>query len=667
VANVAFFSARLNLLANSTDRISALKLPITIANPPAILHHIARFKMNISKRLVRVFCLFTTLVFMPGSQVVASTFFVTTTDDSIHPGSLRAAIIAANRTGGSTLIRLAGSSRGGSVYRLTIPGADEDSARTGDLDVTRGNVTIIGVGPNVTIDATGLGDRVFQVFSNAHLTLENLTIKGGSAPTGSHSFDDGESGGAIYNAGTLTLQRCTITDNASGPGQILEGNGFGTGSGDGGGIYNSGMLSAIGCQFIDNSSGPGVDGADGGNGGAIRNDGRCLLTACVLNGNRTADGGGPEGNAFGAGGSGGNGGAIYNTGTMILQNCDVSGNSGGNGASGGDPTGNTTIEFPGGWGGNGGSGGGAYNAGKIEFDYSSIFDNVCGHGGNGGKGGSGGHAGAGGSGAGLFNIGDLTLNTSTISGNVAGNGGNGGTGFDGGAANGGAGGNGGGIFHTADQDSGSNSLTLSSCTISLNVSGAGGSGGNDPGPFFLFNPTNAASGGSGGNGGGVWSQSTNAIIRNTLIAQNLVNWGGLGGTNSVPSADFSSPPSDAFGAAGTNGTGFDLFGNFTSQGFNLIGTADGSTGLTNGINADQVGTDASPIDPLLGPLQMNGGLTPTHALLPGSPAIDQGNSFGVHFDQRHDKRPNDLSTITNAPGGDGSDIGAFEFVVILSH
>ena len=33
-------------------------------------------------------------------------------------------------------------------------------------------------------------------------------------------------------------------------------------------------------------------------------------------------------------------------------------------------------------------------------------------------------------------------------------------------------------------------------------------------------------------------------------------------------------------------------------------------------------------DPLLGPLHNNGGPTWTHALLPGSPAIDNGNSFG---------------------------------------
>jgi len=62
---------------------------------------------------------------------------------------------------------------------------------------------------------------------------------------------------------------------------------------------------------------------------------------------------------------------------------------------------------------------------------------------------------------------------------------------------------------------------------------------------------------------------------------------------------------------------------------------------------------------LLGPLQDNGGPTWTHALLPGSPAIDQGSSTGLPFDQRGVNRPYDVLTVPNA--ADGSDIGAYEF------
>src|SRR5205823_12755342 len=51
--------------------------------------------------------------------------------------------------------------------------------------------------------------------------------------------------------------------------------------------------------------------------------------------------------------------------------------------------------------------------------------------------------------------------------------------------------------------------------------------------------------------------------------------------------------------------------------------------------------------------QMNGGPTPTHALLRGSPAIDQGRSFGLRKDQRGHPRPHDYSSVPNASGGDG--------------
>ena len=64
-------------------------------------------------------------------------------------------------------------------------------------------------------------------------------------------------------------------------------------------------------------------------------------------------------------------------------------------------------------------------------------------------------------------------------------------------------------------------------------------------------------------------------------------------------------------------------------------------------------------DPLLGPLQANGGPTPTRALLPGSPAIDAGNPGGCRddhnalltFDQRVAHRP-----------AAGCDMGAYEVV-----
>lgn len=83
-------------------------------------------------------------------------------------------------------------------------------------------------------------------------------------------------------------------------------------------------------------------------------------------------------------------------------------------------------------------------------------------------------------------------------------------------------------------------------------------------------------------------------------------------------------------------------GTSVSQGYNLAD--DQSCGLA------AVG-DQTNIDPHLGPLQLNGGTTATHALLPGSPAIDAGTNQGCPAtDQRGVVRPL----------GVACDIGAYE-------
>lgn len=619
--------------------------------------------------------LFVSLLF--NLQAHGRIYVVTDTDDTAKITSLRGAIIDANRFGGNNTIMLGRqfSRRNNqqSVFHLTRSGADEDAARTGDLDVTRGSLTIIGATSNVTIGATGLGDRVFQILPHARLTLENITITGGTAPQAEFgSFysptREAEDGGAIDNAGILTLKNCVITNNSSGGGNGNPGNGGGRVGGDGGGIYNSGSLTVDHCIVTGNSSGAGFDGSPGGNGGGIKSDGMCFLTDSIISRNQSGAGGGPGGNAFGFGGFGGNGGGIFNSGTMVLSQCVISANVDGSGSSGGNP-GIATTGSPGGGGGNGGSGAGVYNVGQMQLNFSTVYGNVSGNGGSGGSFGAGGNTGMGGNGAGIYNAGKLSLNTSTISDNLCGNGGAGGNGFFGGGAAGGGGGSGGGIYNAGsifiivNNQFGfySGSLDLTSCTIALNQTGAGGNGGNG-GSFFH---ASAASGGQGGDGGGILNANDTAVaVRNSLIALNLINVGGAGGTNTV-SSFFQTPgtpntPTEQIGNSGAAGIGFDVAGDFTSLGYNLMSVADGSTGFVNGINADQVGSIATPIDPLLGLLQMNGGPTPTHALLPGSPAIDQGKSFTIRTDQRGNHRPYDFPSISNAQGGDDSDIGAFE-------
>src|SRR5262249_45281780 len=102
-------------------------------------------------------------------------------------------------------------------------------------------------------------------------------------------------------------------------------------------------------------------------------------------------------------------------------------------------------------------------------------------------------------------------------------------------------------------------------------------------------------------------------------------------------------------AGNSAATGPDLAGALTYEGRNLIGSSAGGSGFP--------GSDLLDVNPLLGPLQDNGGPTPTMALLPGSPAIDAGdNTNAPATDQRGYLR------VVNGT----IDIGAFEVQAPMS-
>jgi CSLREA domain-containing protein len=250
-------------------------------------------------------------------------------------------------------------------------------------------------------------------------------------------------------------------------------------------------------------------------------------------------------------------------------------------------------------------------------------------------------------GGGIFNGGTLTLTNTTVSGNAAPNGAGGGIVNSGGTVN------------------------VNNSTISGNTSDAQGAGivnknvFSTPGVLTITNSTlsgNNATGilasGEGAisnfSGGNTLTLNSSTVTANTAVGSGTAVGGLFNGSGSTANIR------NSIVANNTSTLAFqDLSGTFTSQGFNLIGKANGTEGFTNGSNGDQVGTNALPLDPKLGTLADNGGPTKTHVLLLGSPAIDAGNS-SLTTDQRGAPRPIDDVNVVNAAGSNGSDIGAYE-------
>jgi hypothetical protein len=151
-------------------------------------------------------------------------------------------------------------------------------------------------------------------------------------------------------------------------------------------------------------------------------------------------------------------------------------------------------------------------------------------------------------------------------------------------------------------------------------------------------------------GGGIYNTGVLTLVSTTLSGNSASNRGpgsSSGGGVSTTSAGVTTVRNTLV-AGNTAGTAPDVNGTLASQGYNLISDGTGGSGF---VDTDLVGTSANPIDPMLGPLQNNGGPTQTIALLPGSPAINAGDNTGApDTDQRGFAR---------IVGGT-IDIGAFE-------
>lgn len=136
----------------------------------------------------------------PGDGVCQGTYFEI--GSSKFGCFLRAAVDEANALAGPDVIEIPDG-----TYLLGIPGAGENGADTGDLDVTD-ELTIRPVDPSggpegVILDGDGL-DRVFDVRVGSELAIEDLTLRGGLAPSGA---------GGVRNDGRLALRRCVVREN----------------------------------------------------------------------------------------------------------------------------------------------------------------------------------------------------------------------------------------------------------------------------------------------------------------------------------------------------------------------------------------------------------------------------------------------------------------------
>jgi CSLREA domain-containing protein len=202
-------------------------------------------------------------------------------------------------------------------------------------------------------------------------------------------------------------------------------------------------------------------------------------------------------------------------------------------------------------------------------------------------------------------------------------------------------------------------LTLNSCTVAGNSGDTGGGISN----YGLLTVTNSTISGNGASSaGGIYNHPTGTLTLNSTTVHSNYIFNSFQGGGGIRNNSGVVMVRNSIVAGNTNvgaATGPDCIGSFTSLGYNLIGKTNDSSGFSIAIQ-DQIGSIASPLNPLLGPLADNGGPTLTHKPLSGSPALDKGNGGGLTSDQRGRLRPYDFLTVANAAGGDGSDIGAYE-------
>jgi hypothetical protein len=299
----------------------------------------------------------------------------------------------------------------------------------------------------------------------------------------------------------------------------------------------------------------------------------------------------------------GYGGGIYNDhATLAVSSCTLNGNSASYG------------------------GGGIYNDGVSGSATLSITNSTL----------SGNSAGYGG---GIFNdsrafgSATLTINDSTLSGNNAAIGG--------------------GIWNDGFEGS-SATVTINNSTLSGNsADSSGGIFNNGAGGRATLTINNSTlSGNSASSSGGIFNDGEDGLatltINNSTLSGNSASIYGGGIYNYGPNGSATLEIRNTILKTGASGENIvNASGTVISDGYNL--SSDNGGGFLTAAG-DQVNTD-----PLLGPLQDNGGPTFTLELLSGSPAIDAGDpSFTPPPD--YDQRGPSFPRVVNGR----IDIGAFE-------
>jgi hypothetical protein len=448
--------------------------------------------------------------------------------------------------------------------------------------ITAKSLTILGNGS--TLNAASFG-RLFDVASGAGVTIDNLTLTGGSESGATAQ------GGAIFNnGGNLTLKTDVVGGN-----QVVGG---ANQNGQGGAIYSNGgtltlVKDIIGKKvtnyynaslavtkhstFGNSNKATGGVGGSGQGAGLYVTGGTVNVTSCTFGANYATGGSAPTG---GTGGSG-QGGAIYSSAASLDLNKSFVGIKVTHHLNSSNvQTKQTSIGVANSV--KGGSGGGSVQGIGLFVNGGTVKVTNCTISGNGGFAGNGGTGGAGGNalGGGIYSSGaTLTVSGGSFENNYLISG-NGGTGVAGTVnhLNGGGGGAGGNAQGAGIYAKGGSLTVTNGANISSNgdLAASGGSGGA------------AYTGGVGGAGGAGGAAEGGSIYASQLTSPLVINGGSKLSTNSVLGGNGGSGKLGGAGGQGGLAAGGAVFATQTAVQIN-----GGAVLNTNQVNAGGGGTGSA--------------------------------------------------------------------------